>query len=182
MALQCGILQFVHNGTILIVGSSLVYCGIWIELSHRFFSRVKWGYLDTAHRLADKPQLRRRSLDITEIVLPSRLQMVRDFAFLFAKLVSAVILGYWSLFVALTRWTSELPFAGLTQQTSPVLDLLYFSIVTLATVGYGDIYPKTGVARMLVASEIIAGFSLLVLLLTAFSLSAETEELIDQRR
>jgi voltage-gated potassium channel len=34
---------------------------------------------------------------------------------------------------------------------------VYFSIVTMATVGYGDIVPKTIVAKVLVLTEILLG-------------------------
>ena len=36
-------------------------------------------------------------------------------------------------------------------------ELLYFSLVTLTTVGYGDIVPIAGEVRMLAALEAIAG-------------------------
>jgi len=38
------------------------------------------------------------------------------------------------------------------------VDSLYFSIVTFATVGYGDILPHTPVEKILVISEIIVGY------------------------
>lgn len=43
---------------------------------------------------------------------------------------------------------------------------LYFSIVTLSTIGYGDITPMTNTARLIVMGEIIVG---VVLMLLAFS-------------
>ncbi len=42
---------------------------------------------------------------------------------------------------------------------------IYFSFVTLATVGYGDIAPKTSVAMLTVVSEIVFGFFLVSVLL-----------------
>jgi hypothetical protein len=36
-------------------------------------------------------------------------------------------------------------------------DLLYFSLITLTTVGYGDILPGPGIVRMLAALEAVAG-------------------------
>ena len=36
-------------------------------------------------------------------------------------------------------------------------DLLYFSLVTLTTVGYGDVLPLSGEARMLAALEGVTG-------------------------
>jgi voltage-gated potassium channel len=39
---------------------------------------------------------------------------------------------------------------------------LYFSLVTLSTVGYGDIQPHTGFARLITAIEILLGVLLLL--------------------
>jgi voltage-gated potassium channel len=39
---------------------------------------------------------------------------------------------------------------------------IYFSIVTISTVGYGDIVPHSSVARVLVSLEVICGFLLLI--------------------
>jgi amino acid transporter len=44
--------------------------------------------------------------------------------------------------------------AGSTNRPS---DLLYFSLVTLTTVGYGDILPGSGEVRMLAALEAVTG-------------------------
>jgi len=41
-------------------------------------------------------------------------------------------------------------------------ECLYFSIVTLSTVGFGDIVPVTDLIRMVVASEIVCGALLLL--------------------
>ena len=45
---------------------------------------------------------------------------------------------------------------------------LYFSIVTLSTLGYGDIAPLTDTGRLLAALEVLAGFMLVVLVIGAF--------------
>jgi putative Mn2+ efflux pump MntP len=39
---------------------------------------------------------------------------------------------------------------------------IYFSIVTISTVGYGDIVPHSSVARVLASLEVICGFLLLL--------------------
>jgi len=56
-----------------------------------------------------------------------------------------------------------------------IITNLYFTIVTLATVGYGDIYPVGMVPRLIVTSEIVVGFIFIVLLLAAFSATISPE-------
>jgi hypothetical protein len=44
-------------------------------------------------------------------------------------------------------------------------DFLYFSIITQTTVGYGDILPNATQVRMVVSTQILVGYALLVVLL-----------------
>jgi hypothetical protein len=52
------------------------------------------------------------------------------------------------------------------QSLARFVDAAYFSTITLSTTGYGDIVPVSGVARALVAVEVIVGFGLLGFLLS----------------
>ncbi|MCO7220407.1 potassium channel family protein [Klenkia sp. PcliD-1-E] len=45
-------------------------------------------------------------------------------------------------------------------QRSPIVDALYFSLVTVATLGFGDIVPVAGALRVLVPVEALMGFAL----------------------
>jgi len=46
-----------------------------------------------------------------------------------------------------------------------LLDALYFSVITLATVGYGDLVPTTPIAKLFTIFYVINGVSILVALL-----------------
>ena len=149
-----------------------VLFGLWLELTHRFLSRLQWGHLDTMFRRVDRYRLGGTSDFLQLATPPTRLELVRDFVLTFVKLAGAVLLCHWALFVAATRLESSTAFSGLTAGHVH-LRLFYFSAVTLATVGYGDVAPTTPLAIVLVSSEILMGLSLLVLLVTAFSLTSD---------
>jgi voltage-gated potassium channel Kch len=50
------------------------------------------------------------------------------------------------------------------------IDFLYFSIVTIATVGYGDITPVTTTAKILTSIEILTGIVFLIIIISNFRL------------
>jgi hypothetical protein len=69
-------------------------------------------------------------------------------------------LGFANLYIALDTWT-EGTFTNV-EGPSRVSDLIYFSFVTLTTVGFGDIVATGDVARSLVVTEALLGQIVLV--------------------
>ncbi len=43
-----------------------------------------------------------------------------------------------------------------------VVDSFYFSVITLATVGYGDLYPTTEIGKLFTAGYVISGIGILI--------------------
>ena len=70
----------------------------------------------------------------------------KDFRNLFLWLISIVLLGSW-FYARVEHWT--------------FLDSVYFSITTLATVGYGDLYPHTAAGKIFTIFYIIIGIGML---------------------
>jgi hypothetical protein len=52
-----------------------------------------------------------------------------------------------------------------------LLDFIYFSAITQTTVGYGDILPNSTGIRLLVTSQVLAGYALLVVFLNVILLT-----------
>lgn len=82
---------------------------------------------------------------------------------IFATVVVYVLIAltFARVYVLLMGWNPGsfdlgAPVAGVSPQQTQV-DLLYFSLITLATVGYGDILPVSDTARMLATIEAIVG-------------------------
>jgi hypothetical protein len=65
----------------------------------------------------------------------------------------------WSIAYTVLEYMQPGSFKGLTELVSPTSDLdwIYFSFVTITTLGYGDIAPLTQTARSLAVAEAIVG-------------------------
>jgi voltage-gated potassium channel len=61
-----------------------------------------------------------------------------------------------------------------------VIDAIYFSAMSLATVGYGDLVPETEIGKLFTVVYVIAGIGILVSFFTA--LSTKTLALQAERR
>jgi inward rectifier potassium channel len=80
--------------------------------------------------------------------------------------------GAAAIFLALNGGFALIYFLGYVLGESPVanavpgrfLDLLYFSIETLATVGYGDMHPQTDYGHLVATVEIFTGMSFLAVM------------------
>jgi hypothetical protein len=70
-------------------------------------------------------------------------------------------------FAAIYRLSANICILASKSIANAPTDLLYFSIVTITTLGYGDMVPISKGGRLLVASEAMAGIFLLVLILAA---------------
>jgi small-conductance mechanosensitive channel len=70
----------------------------------------------------------------------------KDFRNLFLWLIAIILLGSW-FYARVEHWT--------------LLDAIYFSITTLATVGYGDFSPHTAAGKIFTIFYIIIGIGML---------------------
>lgn len=66
-----------------------------------------------------------------------------------------------------------------------LLEALYFSVITLATVGYGDFYPHTGAGRVFTILYVLIGLGIVLALLTRLAggaVAIHTERLRRRRQ
>lgn len=99
-------------------------------------------------------------------------------------------IGYCTLALLFAGWYGSLwkidPLNSLnTQSPNPnFLEFFYFSFVTLTTLGYGDISPKSGIARGLVILEVVLGVGWITVIfaaVTAYLQSKFSEIAKDQK-
>lgn len=65
---------------------------------------------------------------------------------------------------AFLYWLGDKPIANVADNLPLPLSLLYFSIETLATVGYGDMHPQTNYGHLVATVEIFTGMSFLAVM------------------
>ncbi|MCH0562864.1 MULTISPECIES: potassium channel family protein [unclassified Streptomyces] len=88
-------------------------------------------------------------------------------------LICLSVLVFATTYLALAKSPGE--FSGLTTR----VDSLYFTVVTLATVGYGDIFPRGQLARLVTIVQLLYGGVFLTAAATA--LSRRVHNLLAQR-
>lgn len=155
------------------LGGILLVAGIWMQILQRFVFRLKLGQGDTVFRHLAAHEIRRETARPESLSGISDVTVAADFVFLFARLLIVLILSYAAVFCG-TQHLGGGTFSGVDGGIAGDFEMIYFSIVTVATVGYGDIYPKSGIGRFLVSSEILASFALFIMLLSTFSITHST--------
>jgi voltage-gated potassium channel len=93
----------------------------------------------------------------------SRIERLAIPAFAFLTFYSLLIILFASAYHILSHYTGGAHFfvEGKPQALS-FSESIYFSIVSISTVGYGDIVPHSSVARLLASIEVVCGFMLLL--------------------
>jgi voltage-gated potassium channel len=99
-------------------------------------------------------------------------------AFAFLTFYSLLIILFASAYRILSAYTGESHFyMGDSPHALSFSESIYFSIVSITTVGYGDIVPHSSLARLLASFEVICGFMLLL-----FGVSELLEYMREHRR
>jgi len=94
--------------------------------------------------------------DLRQVAVGNEISMNRIIGAICVYLMLGVM---WSIAYSLLEFVQPGSFAGLTESVSSAWnpDWIYFSFVTITTLGYGDILPLSTAARSLAFGEAIAG-------------------------
>lgn len=176
MLLQAAVVIFATDRGILLAGLIALITGVWVEILRLITDRLRFGSEGDALTLGTyfDPTFQ-ASQSSPVATLSTRL---RNVVRLFVQLVGLVTVTYAALYCGLDKITAGGAFAGIPQDAWKFLHLLYFSIVTIGTVGYGDIYPLQSclLGRLLTASEILSGFAMFGIFVTCISLTFGASE------
>ena len=160
------------QGQASVVAGVTLYIAMWIQLARILVDQAKYGSASYLRGLALPNPL----LD-SKFGGPNPKHRLRAFLSLFLGLCSIIVLGYAALYCLSHTHSGGTAFKGVPNDRFGFIHFCYFSIVTLATVGYGDISPSEQLLpRILVGSQIVAGFMVLVTLVTSVSLTFQNEQ------
>nr|XP_043636284.1 two-pore potassium channel 5 [Erigeron canadensis] len=123
-----------------------------VSLNHSSSRKKKFQRCKTAPQLVVMPE---NPPGITTNPKPSSASLVRQAAVL--------LVLYLTLGVTIYYFNRD-HFSGL--ETHPIVDALYFCIVTMCTIGYGDIAPVTPTAKLFSCFFVLVGFGFIDIMLS----------------
>lgn len=159
----------------------VVMVGLYVYLDHIFnfrnrleaqdmYKPLLWGYGAFFALCIIGPMLSHSAITIIKGLVKS----AKEIKNLIARVLS-VFYAYMAVaivFSALYRLLEHNNPKSFSASFGSWFDAIYFSFVTITTLGYGDIYPVTVPARIMVVLEVLIGLLLLVIMLaTAISIS-----------
>jgi len=169
--LHIGLIVWQPSAKLSILSGGVLLLGVWIQLARIVVDQIKYGsgaYLRGSG--LSGPLFQRAQYG------ESSTQRLRAFIRLFLGLCMIVATSYAALYTLCFGQLGSNTFTGIPADGYEILHFLYFSLVTLATVGYGDIIPAQQlIPRLLVGSEIAAGFLILVVLVTSVGLTFQDD-------
>lgn len=145
---------FGNHKLLISIGLLLAICLFIYSIRHSYRALFDWQNL-----LQSKPLSQMAIKDILQSIRLSPLTGVRNFL--------ACVLSFALVNLALYRYDPINHFTVSSSSASMFIDFLYFTTVTLATLGYGDIVPISATARLLLTFEVFSGTFFLIFLFGA---------------
>lgn len=152
----------------------LLLIGLFIQALALLFNNLKMGFINNFH-LSVFSSLEKKG---TPIYLLSIRTILKNFFRVLGRNLAAMVIGfagiYSALFFVCPRYLKEI-----SASANPIINwfhMLYFSVITASTTGFGDLGTTHVVPRMLFAFEIILGILYITVLVIAFSHTISPEK------
>ncbi len=169
----------------------IVFFGIYTAFMHSKNDLYRWsGYLLCAFNIFRIVKYRfyddlfkRRMLDDTtsfyDYAQDARINLAQSLFNLLLRSYSYITISYGCIYALMYNGgqPTHIMFDYKNSSGSELIDFIYFSVITLSTVGYGDITPIHWVAKLLCISEILIGYlfigTLMAMILNRFKMTSQ---------
>ncbi len=178
MPLQSILLLLIPYRPMAVTGAVILILGLWIEIARILVDRFVFGVHDSNFRSELAKKLLLQGIQIPKTETPT--QRLRRFMYITFGLAWIVTFSYVGIYSTIDAPGEPSSFQNVKNNWQKPINLMYFSITTIATVGYGDICPTPNgerviLTRVLVGSQIVAGFLVLSVLVVSISLTFQHE-------
>jgi hypothetical protein len=156
------------------IGACVLLIGVWIEVVRILIDRIILGPNDSDFRRKLAQQIPLPEIQVRKD--RGQQERLQRFVSITFGLVALVVTSYTAIYCAAQGPLELTHFSGVPNDSTMPFHFLYFSVITTATVGYGDIQPDSRygsilVGRFLCASQVTASFALLVVLATSVTVT-----------
>ncbi|MBM3240994.1 hypothetical protein FJZ31_32325 [Candidatus Poribacteria bacterium] len=142
------------------VGAVVIFVALAIGVLHELIDRIAMGVASNIQTSAFREVA---NIDYNTVSYATSDVVQRCVVTLISHLFD-IWLGFTAIYYFFITWWKE-SFKGL----KTIFDCMYFSLVAMTTTGFGDIYPVVSQAKLLVASEIVMSWSLVVIAIFHYS-------------
>lgn len=150
----------------------LIIIALSLEAIHLIVYRLQFGSIDNYLNFYST----RYTVDRFKLPLPKYVSIQRFFK-IYSVTFVIIVIAFASLYdTIIHNCINANSFQGIVPQEPTWIQSIYFSTLTICTVGYGDIYPVGIISKILVTAQMFLGFILLVLLLTTFTATIESKD------
>lgn len=152
---------------LVIAGMFTILALIFFELGYLFLRRLFLGFADNFREDFERQPVEfyaqeKYKWSTSEFIYKNVLAIV-------CFLISSII-GFYALFCGIYRMNEQsFLFDVSVNEINYLVQLAYFTIVTFATVGFGDIKPSSALAQIAVSLEILYAIGVIVLFLFVLS-------------
>ncbi|WP_333871377.1 potassium channel family protein [Desulforamulus putei] len=87
------------------------------------------------------------------------LNFIKKYNYLVAMLIMLVVSGVFAMIYKFLTVIEPNSFYGLSP-ANHLIDFWYYSLTTMTTVGYGDVYPLTQAARFITITQVVTGVAI----------------------
>jgi hypothetical protein len=164
-------------GPVAVACVAILTGNLLLQTAHYLVNRVRLGAMDSYFRRSADYRVADPSPPQAQEAVMTPQDLASDFVHMIGPFLLVFIFSFGAIYYGAANAVGfDQAFPELGHSSGgwkPALDMMYFSILTTATVGYGDYDLSSYPVKFLVALHHLCGFAIVILVVTSFTLTSE---------